>query len=146
MSLRLDRERTHLLCGVRDCGARIARIHGETGLGGPQHICLKPGYRRQPDDTFQMTAHAQARIRRGLPPRPQGRAFGPEHDPVSPGLAGVVPCCLPVRVRCWRCSTLHVLHEGEVPAEAGPGHSADEPHQDRAEAWLPKLITRAAED
>src|SRR5262245_33454897 len=86
---RLDKAGAWIVCGMRDCGARIAKIHerhvqGET----TRHALLGPGWRwGKQDNLWRLTAHAARRVRRGQQPRDRrplalgSRPVGSEDDP-----------------------------------------------------------------
>lgn len=129
MSLRVDRRGEYIVCGMTDCGERV-------GLVGSLMVLLWPGYRRDDDDVFRLTAHAQDRYRRGLAPRRgprRGRAPSWTLDgegPVPSALVYVVPCCLPMSVKCPSCGlvqdgTPEGLGVEPQPHPAGLRHHVD---------------------
>lgn len=114
MSLRLAPNGSQrVLCAVLSCGAEVGHVQDGS-------LVLRPGYRRAPDGVFRMRRWRAGDVTRHYNP----------NDPLPAYMAGLAPCCLPVRVQCagGRCG-------GVVSsADAGPlgvdarTHEGDEHH------------------
>ena len=71
--LLVRRKDDHLLCGMRDCGAKIALVSKpidlDDGDGPLQRVYFERGWwPRFSDNIWVLTRHAERRVRRGLPP------------------------------------------------------------------------------
>lgn len=122
MSLRIHRDGVRVLCGVQTCGADIGRMDGE-------RLVLRPGYRRDTDGIYRMTPHAARRV----VPRRSGRTTRANpNDEYPMTIAGVVPCCLPVRVKCPSRSCGGWIHDWPKPGVAA--HEDD--HRDGNLPWF----------
>lgn len=122
VSLRVHREGIRVLCGVQTCGAEVGRMHrGNT-------LVLRPGYRRDEDGIYRMTAHA---TKRAVPRRSGRNSRSNPNDEFSMTVAGVVPCCEPLRVKCPGGSCGGWVHDWPAPGPSA--HLAD--HRDGTIPW-----------
>lgn len=120
MMARLAPDDRRVLCDRDNCGSVLGlRHHTDHGW----LLALRPGFRREAGDVFRMTPTALARLRAGRAPRRVGRSSkwmgdGTEQWPQ--------PCCLPVEVRCPKCSLVQHLDPQALRVEmlphGGPHH------------------------
>ena len=131
LATRLDKGGGRVICGMRDCGAELARIVEVLHEDQPLRLAYFPlGWRpRASDGTWALTRHAAERMRRGRPPAyarrpawPDGRRIlGVRLDAAT--AQAVCPACGSIQTLAAEALRFDVLPE--APALRGRGQQPD---------------------
>lgn len=128
MKARLAKDGARILCRAIDCGEVLGAIYDhyrrtpdtERKLHERPFPVLRPGYRRDADGVFRITAAADRRRRHGQKMRVGGRIPSERpHDPIAAVEVGVRPCCH-ARAKCFACGQVQALDALELRASIHP--------------------------
>ena len=110
---RLSGNEERVLCGVLDCGARIADIYRptpydieealEAGEEALPNLYFPPGWARREDGVWTLARYAMKRHRRGS-------TLKFRRAPHEPAVDGPIEM-LPVRAKCSACGSINTLSE-----------------------------------